>query len=87
MAALLTPRPYTLNLDGFGATIRRRPFLRVAPGCKNGLVKRITLHAVACSFCVLRVRWCQQWCQSPGHAAEGIPKHASNILWSGLRSC
>ena len=23
LAALLTPRPYTLNLGGFGATIRR----------------------------------------------------------------
>ena len=57
LAALLTPRPYTLNLDGFGATIRRRPFLRVAPGCKNGLVKRITLHAVARRFRVLQSGW------------------------------
>jgi transposase len=65
------------------ATIRRQLFLHFAEGYRNGLVKRITLHAVARCFCELRVRWCQQWCQSLRHSAEGILMHTSNILWSG----
>jgi hypothetical protein len=62
LAALLTPRSYALNLGGFGATIRRHVFLRVARSCTTGLSKPNSLLAVAHRFCVLHAQWCQQWC-------------------------
>ena len=52
LGALLTPRSYALNFGGFGATIRRKVFLRVAQRCKIALSKRICLRTIA-ACCVL----------------------------------
>jgi hypothetical protein len=48
----------------FGATIRRDRLPDVAKGCINRLSKRISLLRVAHRCCVLRSRWCHEWCQT-----------------------
>jgi hypothetical protein len=85
----------------FGATIRRLLFLGVAPRCRIGIDRLISLLAIAHRFSVLRAEWCQQWCQHPhgvvarrralgGYGAKGV---LSNICFHHLghtcapRSC